>query len=506
MSALNRERAIETLCTTREPFDILIIGGGATGLGIAVDAASRGYKTALLEMRDFASGTSSRSTKLIHGGVRYLQQGNVKLVHEALRERGRLRRNAPHIVHDLAFIVPSYQWWQSPYYGVGLKVYDLLAGRYGLNRSSHMSREEVLNAFPNMKRDGLRGGTMYYDGQFDDARLAISLAATAAERGATLANYCSVIGFAKNAAGRITAVAARDEETGESFEIPAKVVINATGPFADTVRRLDRDNAKAILSLSQGTHIVLDRSFGSTTTAVTAPHTPDGRVMFIIPWHNILLLGTTDESINAAPREPAPTAGEIDLILKTANQYLERPATRADIRSVFAGVRPLVREEDTDDTAALSREHSIFIDDASKLLTIVGGKWTTYRVMAEDAVDRAIPLGDLDPHKCITRELPIAQLQFDIDTSRDARLDARLRLTQENIESFCHNEMARSVDDILSRRTRSIIIDARATMETAPQVAQIMAAELGRDQSWIDAQLQSFRAIAAAHLPRSKPQ
>lgn len=501
MTTLNRAKAMEQLRGSRSPFDILIIGGGATGLGIAIDAASRGFRTALIEQRDFASGTSSRSTKLVHGGVRYLQQGNVRLVREALRERGRLRRNAPHIVHDLPFIVPSYRWWESPFYGIGMKVYDLLAGRHNLQPSSHRSREDIIAAIPNIRTDGLRGGTQYFDGQFDDARLAIALAATAANHDAALCNYVSAIGLLKTNAGRVNGVNVRDEETGDSFDIPATVVINAGGPFADSVRKLDRADETPVLTLSQGTHIVLDQSFASSTTAIMVPRTPDGRVMFIIPWHNVLIVGTTDTPIEQATAEPRPMPEDIDLILTTANQYLSRHAAVHDIRSVFTGIRPLVRPGGAKRTAAISREHSIFIDPTSKLLTIVGGKWTTYREMAEDAMAQAISLGGFDQRQCITQDLPIHRFETPTSDPSQPRVHPNLALTESQIIAFCRNEMARTVDDVLSRRTRSIILDAKAALEAASNVARIMAGELQRDDAWQTQQVQQFQQICDAHLP-----
>jgi glycerol-3-phosphate dehydrogenase len=522
---MNRAHMLAALRDRPDPWDLLIIGGGATGLGAAVDAASRGYSVALLEQSDFAKGTSSRSTKLVHGGVRYLQQGNVSLVMEALKERGLLLRNAPHLVHDVAFIVPSYEWWESPFYGIGMKVYDLLAGRYGFGRSSILSKASVIEAIPSIKTEGLLGGTRYFDGQFDDARLAINLATTAHEHGAILLNYAPVTGLLKDSTGAIQGVRARDAETGEELHPRARAVINATGPFADSIRTLDHPDAKPIIAPSQGAHLVLDRSFLPGDSAIMVPHTDDGRVLFAIPWHDVTVVGTTDTPVSRVDLDPRPTLEEIDFILETANRYLSRPADPSDIRSVFAGIRPLVKAGDAGNTAALSRDHSILIDPASGLLTIAGGKWTTYRKMAEDVVDHAATLADLAPRPCITHDLPIHghtttrdenvpnPAFYGTDTAALTRLAAsdpslnspihpRLALTTAHVLWACRAEMARTVDDVLARRSRSLLFDARAALEAAPRVAQIMAAELARDATWAEAQVADFTRIAAAYLFR----
>jgi len=503
-------------------WDLLVIGGGATGLGIAVDAAARGYAVALAEGEDFAKGTSSRSTKLVHGGVRYLQQGNVALVMDALRERGLLRRNAPHLVHDLAFVVPSYEWWESPFYGIGLKVYDLLAGEYGFGSSSHLSEEDVRAAIPTIETEGLRGGTRYFDGQFDDARLAIHLALTAADRGAVVVNYCPAVALEKDGAGRVCGARLLDRESGRDFTVRARAVINATGPFADGLRRLDRPDAAPVIAPSQGSHIVLDRDFLPGNSAIMVPHTDDGRVMFAIPWHHRVIVGTTDVPVSGVAAEPVPTRAEIDFILDTANRYLTRDAGYADIRAAFAGIRPLVKAGEGSGTAGLSRDHSILIDPHSGLLTVAGGKWTTTRHMAEDTVDLAATLAALPQRPCPTRDLPLHG--HDPDARRHGRLapygsDAPelLRLEAEQPELArplvpqlpatgaevvwaCRCEMARSVDDVLARRTRSLLFDARAAQAAAPAVARLLAAELGRDAAWEDAQVAAFSALAAGYL------
>jgi len=378
---MNRAEMIEKIEDFSGEWDFVVIGGGATGAGVALEAASRGYKTLLLEQNDFGKGTSSRSTKLVHGGVRYLQQGNISLVLEALKERGILAKNAPHLVHNLSFIVPNYDWWEGPFYGIGLKLYDLLAGRAGFGKSKFLSREKTIETIPNIETKGLDGGVIYHDGQFDDARLVINILQTAEEQGATVVNYMPVISLHKKNS-LISGVIARDDEKGKEYKIRAKVVVNACGPFSDGIRKMDDPTCRPIIQPSQGTHIVLDRDFLAGDSAIMVPHTSDGRVIFAIPWNNRVLLGTTDTKIENVELEPRPREDEIEFLLNQISPYLSRDPKKEDILSVFTGIRPLVAEEDESNTASLSREHTISIS-RSGLVTIAGGKWTTYRKMAQ---------------------------------------------------------------------------------------------------------------------------
>lgn len=519
---MNRDASLQRLLARREPWDIAIIGGGATGVGVAVDAASRGYSACLLEQSDFGKGTSSRSTKLVHGGVRYLQQGNVSLVMEALKERGILRRNAPHLVHDLAFVVPNYVWWEAPFYGIGMKVYDMLAGRYGFGKSRLLSKSEVLERIPTLEQDGLRGGVLYYDGQFDDSRLLIDLARTADEQGATLLNYARVSGLAHDEDGFVNGLAFDDLESGQTHAIRARGVINATGAFSDSVRRMEDPRAPAMIAPSQGVHVVLDRSFLPTDSAIMVPRTSDGRVMFAIPWHEHALLGTTDTPIQNVTLEPVPMEQEIDFILETASQYLSRPPTRDDIRSVWAGIRPLVKSSEVAGTAALSREHTIHVA-RSGLLTIAGGKWTTYRRMAEDCVDHVATLAKLDERPSATKSLHIHGYQEHPEQADELRyygadasairelmrnepelagkLGDSVPIYAAQVAWSARHEMARTVEDVLARRTRVLMLDARAAIEMAPEVARIMARELGRDDAWISNQAARFGQLARDYLP-----
>ncbi|HEY0784331.1 MAG TPA: glycerol-3-phosphate dehydrogenase/oxidase [Acidobacteriaceae bacterium] len=532
---MNRDEMVARVEGRTEPWDVVVIGGGATGAGVAVDAATRGLSVLLLEREDFGKGTSSRSTKLVHGGVRYLEQGNISLVMEALKERGLLRKNAPHLVHDLAFVVPNYSWWEAPFYGIGMKVYDLLAGKYGFGRSRILSREETLQRLPTIQKDGLRGGVVYYDGQFDDARLLIHLMMTAAENGETVLNYAAVTRLSKDAEGYVDGVEVLDRETGRSFAAQAKVVVNATGIFTDEVRRMaEGEHARTLVAPSQGIHLVFDRSFLHGDSAIMVPHTSDGRVLFAIPWHGHLVVGTTDTSIDAPCYEPLPFAEEIAFILETAAQYLSRPPSRDDILSIYVGIRPLVKEGGEDGggkspvakTSSLSRDHTIHIDN-SGLLTIVGGKWTTYRHMAEDTVDHAITLGKLKEAACATRDLKIhgfypdalemlgelavygndAEAVEALAAERPEwaeRLHPELPYIAAEIIWAARHEQSRTVDDALSRRTRALLLNAAAATAMAPRVASLLAAELGRDQAWIDAQVRAFQKLAAQYLPTGR--
>jgi len=503
------------------PWDLIIVGGGATGAGVAVDAASRGHATLLLEQHDFGKGTSSRSTKLVHGGVRYLEQGNVSLVMEALKERGLLRQNAPHLVSELACVVPSYAWWEGPFYGIGLKLYELLAGKYGFGKSQHISKEETLQRLPNVNPDGLNGGVVYYDGQFDDTRLLINLVATAAEQGATLLNYAKVTALNKGSDGLVNGVTWKDTETGEIFTASAKVVVNATGIFTDSVRQMAEPDVDEMIAPSQGAHLVFDRSFLPGKNAILVPHTKDGRVMFAIPWHEHTLVGTTDTPVTEISLEPIALEDEIGFMLETAALYLDKKPSRSDILSVFAGIRPLAKSGDGGNTAALSRDHTIHIDK-SGLLTITGGKWTTYRNMAEGCVDQAATLADLPDKPCLTRSLNIhgyhpnaanfgplsfygsdaaliRQLATDDETLNEP-LDPQLPYLGAEVVWAVREEMARSVEDVLARRTRALFLNAKAALRMAPRVASILAKELNKDETWQAGQISAFTQTASGYL------
>ena len=497
---MKREHSIQALEDASTEWDVLVIGGGATGLATAIDAAARGYRAALLEQDDFAKGTSSRSTKLIHGGFRYLKQGNVSLVMESLHERGLLLRNAPHLVKPLSFVVPAYRWWEAPFYLTGLKLYDALAGRLGIAPADLLSRDETIEQIPTIEPQGLNGGVQYFDGQFDDARLAISMAQTLADLGGAPANYVRVESFSKTN-GRIDGVVARDLETDKEFRLRAKVTINATGIFTDRVRQMDDADAGGMMMTSQGVHIVLDRSFLPSDNAIMIPKTDDGRILFAIPWQGRTVIGTTDTPLPEPQLEPRALPDEIDFLVEHAARYLTKDPTESDVLSVYAGLRPLVKAGDGKDTSKLSRNHRIVVSD-SGLVTITGGKWTTCRKMAEDTIDRAAKVGGLERKPEATRDLKLHGWTSADDEDAnwpgygsDAEglkdligkhpewnepLHPELPLRAADVVWAVRHEMARDLEDILSRRTRALLLDAKASIEIAPRVAEIAARELKR--------------------------
>ena len=481
---------------------MLIVGGGATGLGAAVDAASRGYRTALIERGDFAGATSSRSTKLIHGGLRYLRSGDVRLVREALHERSILLRNAPHLVHDRAFVLPAYSAIEAAYYAAGLTAYDLLAGRTELPRSRIVSAATALSLFPALRRKHLRAAIVFHDAQFDDARLAIALARTACARGAAVANYVRATGFAYGTDGRISGVTALEPESGAQFTVRAAAVVNATGVFADNLRALDNPSAQPLLALSRGSHVVVsgEKLLGAAA-ALLVPKTSDSRVLFAIPWYEHVLIGTTDVPVGAPTVDPRPSAAEITYILGTANRYLDTRLAEDDIRATFAGLRPLVKQGVLT-TVALSRDYAIDVS-ASGLVTIVGGKWTTYRVMARDVIDVAARAAALTPAPSQTEFMPLhgangsdasaIRRAIEADPSLGQRLDPRLPYTRAEVVLAVRDEMARTVEDVLARRTRALVLDVAAARACASTVAALMAAELGRGAAWADREIVMLR-------------
>jgi glycerol-3-phosphate dehydrogenase len=504
-----------------KPWDIIVIGGGATGLGVALDATTRGYKTLLLEQSDFAKGTSSRSTKLIHGGVRYLAQGDILLVHEALKERGIILRNAPHLSRNQEFVVPVYNWADLFMYGLGLKFYDFLAGRLSLGRSKVIGRKKVLEILPLLNQEGLKGGIVYHDGQFDDARMAISLAHCCAENGATVLNYFKVTQLRKDAGNRITGVSSVDIVSGIEYTLNAKLVINAAGVFADEITRMDKPGSKPSIRPSQGVHIVLDGSFLESRSAIMIPKTDDGRVLFAIPWLGQVIVGTTDTPIDNISLEPKAKDEEIGFILRNAGKYLIRQPGRKDILSVFAGLRPLATDPDNPEaTREVSRRHKITLS-SSGLLSVIGGKWTFYRRMAEETIDKAIRADILEKRSCVTKEL---RLGSDDQQDKNQRLSLygnrsgeieKLILdnpvngellhpafpyTKAEITWICQNEMPVTLEDVLARRIRILFLDAKSSMVIASVVAEIMSEQLGWDKGHTQNQLSEYNKLALNYL------
>ncbi len=517
---LSRAEQIDFLSNTQTVWDLIVIGGGASGLGIALDACTRGYKTLLVEQSDFAKGTSSRSTKLVHGGVRYLAQGDVAMVREASLERGLLLHNAPHLVKYQKFIVPVYSFWSRIKYSIGLKIYDRIAGKLSFGRSIFITKNEVLKSFPGIKSEGLMGGVLYHDGQFDDSRLAINLAQTIWEKGGVAINYAKVTGLQKNKSSKITGAKIQDIESGISYSVSAKTVVNATGIFVDEILQLDKPGNPKSICVSQGIHLVIDRKFFPADEALMIPETSDGRVLFALPWHDKVLIGTTDTPVKETSLEPNALQNEIDFILETAGSYMISKPARKDVLSVFAGLRPLAAPaKGSQSTREISRSHKITVSN-SGLFTILGGKWTTYRKMGEDMVNRIEK--ELNwPHKnCITKELfihgyevvPVATNPFSfygsdaaaltrgVDGTADGWLSKELKLHKIQVIWAVKNEMARTVEDVLSRRTRGLFLNASESVKVAPAVAAIMAVELKQNKNWESEQVAAFNKTAAHYM------
>lgn len=507
---------------TKSDWDVIVIGGGATGLGVALDSATRGFRTLLLEQSDFAKGTSSRSTKLVHGGVRYLAQGNVDLVKEALYERGLLLKNAPHLCKNQSFIIPNYSWWNVIFYTVGLKVYDFLSGKLSLGRSRFISKSKTFRKIQTVNHNKLKGGVMYQDGKFDDARLAVNIAQTCIEQGATILNHFKVEELRKNKDGRINGVFGTDIETGKTYSLKTKVVVNATGVFVDDILKLDKPKAETMIRPSQGVHLVLDNAFLPGKDAIMIPKTNDGRVLFLVPWYDKVIVGTTDTLVEEASMEPIALEKEVDFILFNANAYLSKQVTRKDVRSIFAALRPLAAPKDqSEKTKEISRSHKIVISDTG-LISVIGGKWTTYRRMAEDTIDKAIELKMLPQKGCVTQNLKIHGAIDVIDQSShlhiygsdekgiqdlirsNPRLGDKIHPNTPNLLAevvwAARYEMARTVEDVLARRVRILFLDAKAAIESAPIVAKLLANELNKDKEWQLKQVKEFIEMASHYV------
>ncbi|MCW3467808.1 glycerol-3-phosphate dehydrogenase/oxidase [Chitinophaga nivalis] len=520
---MKREAIIAALRKDTQPWDIVIIGGGATGLGAALEAVTRGYRTLLLEQVDFAKSTSSKSTKLVHGGVRYLAQGDVSLVREASVERGLLAHNAPHLVRNLTFVIPTFSLWENLKYTIGLKMYDWLAGRLSLGKSVHISKAKTLERLSTLKQDGLAGGVLYHDGQFDDSRLAVNLAQTIADKGGTVLNYVRVTGLQKDGKGNISGITVKDTlDGGAEWSLPVKAVINATGVFADDVLEMDNPEAPKSIAASQGVHLVLDRDFLPGHDALMIPATSDGRVLFIVPWHNKVVVGTTDTPVKNISLEPHALEEEIQFILRTAQQYLAHAPQRSDVRSVWAGLRPLAAPKaEGHKTKEISRSHKIMVA-ASGLVTIIGGKWTTYRRMAEDVIHQLELALHWKQTSSVTHHMKVHGATDNVNWEdpwyfygSDALHIHQMVATQPDLQEVLseayhiikaqvvwavREEMARNIEDFLARRTRLLFLDAREALRIAPAVAAIMAAELNKGEDWVNSQLSSFSAEAKGYL------
>ena len=517
----NRDDILSGMVEPHDHFEVVVIGGGASGLGAALESATRGYRTLLLEQEDFSKATSSRSTNLVHGGVRYLAQGRISLVFEALRERGRLKRNAPHLVRDQIFLIPCYSWWRLPFYTIGLMLYDLLAGKMGIGRSIPLSRKSTLASLPTIKEERLKGAVRYFDCQFDDARLAVNLCQTLFEQDAIALNYMQVTGLVKKD-GRVKGVIARDRESGRDWTIRAGVVINATGVFVSDIIRLDEPEAKDVVKPSQGVHLVMDKSLVGSANALMIPKTSDGRVLFAVPWHNRVVVGTTDVEKEVAEIEPKATEEEIDYLLDTAGRFFKTPPLRRDVLSIFAGLRPLaVSSHESKKTKEISRGHRILVS-ASGLITLTGGKWTTYRKMGEDVIDVASRNSGLprrlsvthilkihghrdhpdysDPYYWYGSDMDQIRTIIEEDPENGKFISKKLHIIQAQVLWAVRGEMARSIEDFLARRSRALQLDAREAIRMAPKVARIMSAELDRDKQWESAQVEAFTTLATGYI------
>ncbi|WP_185857480.1 glycerol-3-phosphate dehydrogenase/oxidase [Blattabacterium cuenoti] len=521
---LNRDRFLKILENVNI-WDVIIVGGGATGLGIALDSSSRGYKTLLLEQSDFSKATSSRSTKLVHGGIRYLAQGNIRLVYEALQERGFLLKNAPHLVKKQKFIIPVFNWKMGIMYWTGLKLYEWLSGSLSFGKSKFLSKNEIVKNFPEIRSKELKGGILYYDGQFDDARLAINLAQTCVQKGGILLNYFQVKSLLKKVGNKISGVVACDLETKKKYSIYSKMVINATGVFSDSISRMDESTCPIFIKPSQGTHIVLDKSFFSSSNAIVIPKTPDGRVLFCVPWYDHVLVGTTDTFLEKSVLEPKPLEEEIDFILQTFNRYFVLHTKKSDILSAFSGLRPLFVPNNNScstKTKDISRSHKLMIS-SSGLISVIGGKWTTYRKMAEDTVNKAIEIGKLKKMPSVTKNLKIygsyssyksqnyhwnryGEDEYHIKKLIDKNPLLGVSLISKDSSSYYYTEaevvwmvryeMARTIEDVLARRFRLLFLNAKKAIDIAPRVATLMAKELSRDEKWEKSQVAAFKKLA----------
>lgn len=517
---IERGNQLQRIADNSTVWDILIIGGGATGLGIALDAVSRGYKTLLVEGSDFAKGTSSRSTKLVHGGVRYLAQGDVRLVREASIERGLLCRNAPHLVKNQTFIIPVYSFWDRLKYTIGLKLYDWISGRLTLGSSVFISRKQTLEVMPGVKSKGLQGGVLYHDGQFDDSRLAINLVQTIIEKGGCAVNYCKVTGLLKNNNGEIIGAVVEDKESNAGYEVKAKAVVNATGVFVDDILRMDNAAAPKSICVSQGVHLVLDKKFYPSSHALMIPETSDGRVLFAVPWHDKVVIGTTDTPVDEASLEPQALEKEISFILETASGYLTEVPARKDVLSVFAGLRPLAAPKQGEQkTKEISRSHKIIVS-ASNLFTILGGKWTTFRKMGEDMVNKIEHHFRWEHRKPSSASLHIHGYTEKVNWSdplyfygSDSQLltnsmngtagkwiSDSLKIHKVQVRWAVEHEMARTVEDVLSRRTRALLLDAKESIRIAPEVARLMAEALGKDDQWIKNEVDQYTQLAQQYI------
>jgi glycerol-3-phosphate dehydrogenase len=499
---MDRKKQIQNLLSTSH-WDFIIIGGGATGLGSALDAASRGYKVLCVEKNDFSKGTSSRSTKLIHGGVRYLEQGNFNMVKDALQERWFLLKNASEATKKLSFVLPVYSWWKFIYYALGLMLYDVLSGKFSIGKTRMMNSKAVVKKIPEINKNSLVGGIRYFDGQFDDSQISVALARTAIHHGATVINHMEVKAFVYNDHHKITGIQLTDTLTEETYSPVCSVVINATGVFSDIIMKMDDPAHHNIIKPSRGIHIVVNKTFYNSAHAMLIPKTTDGRVLFAVPWHDKVIIGTTDTNTDDICEEPKAEKEEIDFILNNFNAYMQTQIDYENIISVFAGLRPLIKKQNITSTADLVRDHSIIISK-SGLITITGGKWTTYRKMAKDVIDIALRIHhDLPFVKTKTSNLNLLFKNPGIEHATQERIHPDYTYTTGDVLFAIQNEMACTLEDILARRIRLLFLDAKAALAAAPKVCKILQTEIGMDDDWYNNQLASFTKLTENYLPKA---
>lgn len=503
----------------KQVFDVIVIGGGATGLGVAVEAITRGYSTLLLEAYDYGKGTSSKSTKLVHGGIRYLANFDFALVKEGLEERYYFLNNAPHLAKKQSYLIPFHNLFERFKYSVGIALYDAFAKDKKIGKSQFLSHDQLLSQAPQINPAGMSGGAIYYDGVFDDTRMLVTLLRTFEAQGGMVLNYHPVTDFLYQN-NKISGVKAFDSLQGRVLEFTAKTVINATGTLTDVLlNKAEPQQAHQTVSAAQGTHLVFDKAIFDSPHCLVIPETSDGRILFVLPWHDKIIVGTTDVAVDQPSIEPIAQSAEIDFILETLNRYTKAPVTKAQVKSVFCGQRPLVRDPTQKSTKKISRRHEILETD-NGLISIVGGKWTIYRRMGEDTINYAVRKNYLPASQSVTRDFKLFGHTASIDQSHLAvygsqaekilaiqkqtgnfdKIHPDLPYLQAEIIYQVREEQAKTVEDVLARRTRAVLLDAKAAKQAAPLVAKLMATELGHDEAWVAQQVESFERFVRAYI------
>lgn len=502
-----------------QPFDVIVIGGGATGLGVAVESVTRGYRTLLLEAYDYGKGTSSKSTKLVHGGIRYLANFDFALVKEGLEERYYFLNNAPHVAKKQSYLIPFHGFFEKVKYSLGIALYDKFAKNKKIGKSRFLSKKQMLSQAPQINLRGLSGGAIYYDGVFDDTRMLVTLLRTFEEQGGVAFNYHPVTDFTYQG-NRINGVKVLNSLQDQQLEFSAKVVINATGTLTDILlNKAEPQLQHKTISVAQGTHLVFDKAIFNSPHCLVIPETSDGRILFVSPWHDKIIVGTTDVPIEQPSIEPVAQPAEIAFILETLNRYTAKPVTKEQVRSVFCGQRPLVCDPTEKATKKISRKHEI-LETANGLISIVGGKWTIYRRMGEDTINYAVQRNYLPASQSVTQNFKLfgystsvlesvlsvygsqadAILTIQKQTANFAKIHPDLPYLQAEVIYQVREEHAKTVEDVLARRTHAVLLDAKAARQSAKLVAQLMATELDCDEVWVERQVQAFENFITAYI------